>query len=276
MRTYLEHVNAPTIISAASSCEEKTTILQTIIQFGVDSVLPLKTKSVHLTEPPWISPVLKNLIKKRQRALSQGDCVEYRALRNQVNRERKICRSKFHECRVQHLNECCPAGWWKEIKRLGGVDNSSANRDNVLKSIHLSEDTSYLTQIDLAKHINKAFLSPTDRFEELTCNPFLNHGCDELPVVSESSVLRKLPGLNPTKAQGPDGIPELLLKENADLLAGPVTQVLHTSYSESRLPSSWKRQTSSQLQRKNQSKMSINIFVPSRLHLFYLRWLKIM
>lgn len=51
----------------------------------------------------------------------------------------------------------------------------------------------------------------------------LNYGCDELQAVSESSVLRKLSALNPTKAKGPDGIPAWLLKENADFLAGPVT-----------------------------------------------------
>ena len=90
MRTYLEHVNVPAMISAASSCEEKITILQTIVQFGLDSVLPLKTKTVHLTEPPWISPVLKNLIKKRQRALSQGDYAHFRVLRNSL-----IANAKF-------------------------------------------------------------------------------------------------------------------------------------------------------------------------------------
>ena len=251
MRTYLEHVNVPAMISAASSCEEKITILQTIDQFGLDSVLPLKTKTVHLTEPPWISPVLKNLIKKRQRALSQGDYANFRVLRNRVNRERKVCRSKYYECRVQHLKECSPAGWWKEIKRLGGIANSSGKRDNVLKSIHFPEGTGDLTPIDLAKHINNTFLTPTDRFEPLTRNPFrdgdapfLNEitddGSDELPTVSELSVLRKLSALNPTKAQGPDGIPGWLLKENAALLAGPVTEIINTSYRECRLPPSWK------------------------------------
>ena len=158
-----------------------------------------KTKTVHLTEPPWISHVLKNLIKKRQRALSQGDYANFSVLRNRVIRERKVCRSKYYECRVQHLKECSPAGWWKEIKRLGGIANSSGKRDNVLKSIHFPESIGDLTPSDLAKHINNTFLIPTDRFEPLTRTPFrdgdapfLNEiaddGSDELPTVSELSV----------------------------------------------------------------------------------------
>ena len=40
--------------------------------------------------------------------------------------------------------------------------------------------------------------------------------------------------------EGPDGIPKWILKENADLLATAVTDIINTSYKESRLPSSWK------------------------------------
>ena len=39
---------------------------------------------------------------------------------------------------------------------------------------------------------------------------------------------------------GTDGIPGWLLKENADLLASPITEILNSSYCEGRLPSSWK------------------------------------
>ena len=50
----------------------------------------------------------------------------------------------------------------------------------------------------------------------------------------------KLSAFNPSKAHGPDGIPAWLLKENADLLAGPVSAILNYSFHESRLPPSWK------------------------------------
>ncbi|EDO28681.1 predicted protein, partial [Nematostella vectensis] len=46
--------------------------------------------------------------------------------------------------------------------------------------------------------------------------------------------------LNPSKACGPDGMPGWILKENADLLAEPVTDILNCSFKEARLPQSWK------------------------------------
>ena len=121
--------------------------------------------------------------------------------------------------------------------------------NNVLKFIqHHLEGVSDLSPIDLANHVNTAFLAPTVSFEPLTYNPFRdssvpsldNSASNEVPVASEYSVFQKLSTLNSTKAQGPDGIPGWLLKDNADLLTEPVTEILNTSYFENCLPFSWK------------------------------------
>jgi hypothetical protein len=58
--------------------------------------------------------------------------------------------------------------------------------------------------------------------------------------MSEFSVNKKLSTLNPTKATGPDGIRSWLLKDNADIFAAPVSNILNRSFLEARLPSSWK------------------------------------
>ena len=221
MRLYLEQVDVAAKIAAEESCEGKVSMLQTILQTGLDIILPLKSKTVYPNQPPWINLTLKKLIKKRQRALNQGDHAEFKLLRNRVNRERKMCRSKYCECRVHHLKECSPAVWWAEIKRLGGVTNSSGTRNNVLKSIqHHLEGVSDLSPTDLANHVNTAFLAPTVSFEPLTYNPFRdssvpsldNSASNEVPVASEFSVLQKLSTLNTTKAQGPDRHSRLVVK----------------------------------------------------------------
>jgi hypothetical protein len=52
-----------------------------------------------------------NIIKGRQKALNQGNETEFQRLRNRVNRERKICRSKYYQAKVKHLKECKPSLW---------------------------------------------------------------------------------------------------------------------------------------------------------------------
>ena len=51
-------------------------------------------------------------------------------------------------------------------------------------------------------------------------------------TVTTESVFEKLSKLNPNKAHVPDGIQSWLLKGNADLLAGLVTDILNCSYRE--------------------------------------------
>ena len=50
----------------------------------------------------------------------------------------------------------------------------------------------------------------------------------------------KLSKVNPAKANGPDGIHSWVLKENVDVLADPVKEILNLSYREIYLPRSWK------------------------------------
>ena len=81
-------------------------------------------------------------------------------------------------------------------------------------------------------------------FEPLTHNPFdppqNNNERHAVNTLSEFSTFKKLSALDSSKTLGPDGIPVWLLKENADLLAGPVSDILNSSFHETLLPPSWK------------------------------------
>ena len=98
------------------------------------------------------------------------------------------------------------------------------------------------TAEDLANIINQTFLEPMKAFDPLPSSPN-NQSIErnrETFCVSEFSVFKKLASLNPTKASGPDGIPSWILKENSDILAFPVSEILNCSYQEACLPQSWK------------------------------------
>ena len=110
IRSYLEKLDIPVLISSVKSCAEKTEMLRTIVQTGHDFVAPVKTKKTYTTEPPWINRKIKSLIKRRQRALALGNRDQYRRLRNCVNRERKACRAKYYDHQVDHLKECSLPG----------------------------------------------------------------------------------------------------------------------------------------------------------------------
>ena len=75
-----------------------------------------------------------------------------------MNRERKACRAKYFQAKVEHLRECKPSAWWNEIKKLSRCSPASTERSYVTKSLqHLYGPSDDIT---LAIIINKAVLSP--------------------------------------------------------------------------------------------------------------------
>ena len=112
-----------------------------------------------------------------------------------------------------------------------------SSRKQTFRSLENFDELSNLTTSHLA-NINEAFLSPMSNFS-LSQNVFLQFdevSPESVLTVTTHSVFMKLSQLNPSKANGPDGIPSWLLKENASLLAYPVKEVLGSSYRESHVP----------------------------------------
>ena len=157
MGTYLEAVDVCTMTCALETCGEKVSLLEQIITTGLDHILPIQSRRVHSTKPPWITSTLKELIQARQGALSRGDNQQFREIRNHVNRERKACRA--YKAKVEHLKECKPCAWWNEIKTLSGCFPASPERSYVTKSLQHVHGPS--DDITLANIINNAFLTAT-------------------------------------------------------------------------------------------------------------------
>lgn len=237
---YLSQINW-NVIDSNTTCEEKNQEFESQILLGLDN-MPEKQVKVRSDDPPWVSEHFKSLIKKRQRAFSRGDVMSFKYFRNKVNRERKILRASFYTHKVSNLKKSKPKDWWKEVKRLSGMTPASGS--DTLLPLQIP-DTDHLNPIELANVINRSFLEPLNQF-----NPLSN--ADLLPPTTSSildpprqqitseSVCRKLKSLNPAKASGPDGIPNWLLKEYADILADPVSTLLETSFQEQKLPTMWK------------------------------------
>jgi hypothetical protein len=121
--------------------------------------------------------------------------------------------------------------------------NSAFNSKNeVHKSLENLNETATSTK-HVANIINGIFLSPMNDFSPLASYFFActDFGSDEPAfTVTEQAVFMKLSKVNPAKANGPDGIPSWVLKENADLLADLVKEILNLSYRESYFPQPWK------------------------------------
>ena len=120
--------------------------------------MPEKAVFVHCNDAPWINDDLKRLIKRRQQAFSSGNTISFKFYRNKVNNVRKACRSRFYASKVNHLKQAKPKEWWREVKRICGMNSISSTTD--LFSQPRIENTDNLLPTELANLINDAFLEP--------------------------------------------------------------------------------------------------------------------
>ncbi|XP_028515119.1 uncharacterized protein LOC110239869 [Exaiptasia diaphana] len=236
---YLSSFDWPLLFTSLETCDELECALREAILTGLDIIMPLERVRLHTKDAPWMTPELKSLIIKRQKYYHQfgASSIQYRFYRNLVNRKRKCCKAKFYESKIQHLKDNDPKRWWSEVKRLSG---SSSHRGDLRSQINVA-DLNNLPPKDLANFLNHELLEPLQDYRlAAPLVPIPLEDSPEFLEVSEYSVFELLSKLDPSKACGPDAIPNWLLKEYAILLAFPICKVLNASFSEQRLPNMWK------------------------------------
>ncbi|CAB4007293.1 Hypothetical predicted protein, partial [Paramuricea clavata] len=156
---YLNSIDWPQIIPSTNDCDQLSNMIQNIVLTGVNILMPMTRSKKCPVDAPWITNHFKSLIIERQKAFSTygPDSSSFKSLRNQVNRERKICKSNYYKLRVHQMKQTDSKEWWKEVKRLSGM---ASTRSSDIRNIIDIENLEQLSEQELANKINEAFLDP--------------------------------------------------------------------------------------------------------------------
>lgn len=86
-----------TALRQNESCDDKLAAVTQIINYGLDTIMPVRSVKVHQTDRPWINAdlKLKRLAQKIQQAFASGDTFLFKLLRNKVNRKRTRCKAIY-------------------------------------------------------------------------------------------------------------------------------------------------------------------------------------
>ena len=93
---------------------------------------------------------------------------------------------------------------------------------------------------NLANKINSIFLEPQQAYEPLNKNKRLNFPNAIPPIITTETVFCLLSKTSTNKSNGPDNIPNWVLKEYASILAVPVASLINSSLNEQTLPQIWR------------------------------------
>ena len=87
---------------------KKLSLLTEVINYGLDTIMPVRSIRIHETDRPWVLLQLKQLIILRKKLFTSGNLPLFKILSNKVNRVRKRCRKVNYENKVKDLHDFKP------------------------------------------------------------------------------------------------------------------------------------------------------------------------
>ncbi|MCG8113231.1 MAG: reverse transcriptase domain-containing protein, partial [Candidatus Thiodiazotropha taylori] len=219
--------------------------------------IPNKIIKIRQSDPPWLSNDIKKLIRKKKRFYDKykrtnnmHDFENYKHIRNKLTNE--IRKSKTDDIRklakkLENTN-LSPKDWWKTLKQIIKTEQTSTipplKRGSTICS----------TECEKAEALNQYFAQQTELEES---NAFLPDATHVSPFILESiisspeEVASVLRALQTGKAAGPDSINNKLLKELAQPLSFPLSELFNYSISMGKIPSIWKEANVTPIYKKN-------------------------
>ena len=261
------------------SCTDQLTHFNTTIMSILDTHMPFKPTTKCSTDRPWITPYFKDLLKKRQHAYSCGNFSLYHALRNKVNRLNKSLRSAYYSSSIDAFKQADSRKWWAGVKQLTGAVKSGKHELSGLANSLCDGDME-----QLAEMINTFFQSVSCDLPKPSKSLLPHRDAGPVPdkyIITVQDVEKQLMKLNLSKAPGPDGIPNWVLRDFAGYLAPPVASIFNASIREGCLPPIWKSATSCpvpkvkppKLIEKDLRPISLTCVLSKNLETFVVKWL---
>ena len=220
-----------------SDCNDMLSYFYNVIIGLLDTYLPLHQIRLHRNNKLWVNDQLCHLIKQRQRAWSTGDSLEFKRLRNKVQRFIRDLKLKYYNKCVAGLRQSNPHKWWTNIKRI-----TKQCKPSSLSSIVNDQYGGDVSKC--ANDINTFLQSVSSDLQPLS---------DVLPVevtdnispesyiIEPFAIERKLNSIDVYKSSGPDGIPNWFLRDFSVWLAEPLAAFFNTSVSSGTVPVVWKQ-----------------------------------
>lgn len=226
----------------------------------IDRHAPLRHKKTKVNSVPWITPKIKQSMRKRdfhkKQAIKNNSQLHwdiYKSERNRVNVEMRNAKAKFFGDKIRECSES------KDIKKSWNLINTLLGRN--IKSATVNELFINNRAVSDDNHIAEAFneyfinIGPKLAAE---VNDSTNQACPDtnselysgvhclgsqfiFSEIDQNNVTRSLKLLKVSKATGVDNIPAKILKMSADIIAPSLTAIFNLSLNSGVYIDAWKQ-----------------------------------
>jgi hypothetical protein len=221
-------------------CQSQNDFFYTVIANVSNKHAPAITTRFKNNDKPWNTVSFKHLITRRNRAWKAGLTDTFKKLRNLVNRTGRSLKYQYYHDRVERLKNDKPHNWWRDVKLLCGITTGDNNCFT-----NLTEGKMPIDPIMLPELINTFLLSVTDQVPPIDVSALdqIRQNLDSVPdqfIVSELSVFKALKHLKLSKSVCDEFLSNRVLKDLADVLAGPIYSLINSSIRQGVVPRQWK------------------------------------
>ncbi len=245
-----EFLNAPwnTAFMLYNNVNEILEFYYELLKIGMEAHIPKRHINKRKKDKPWMTGYIRHLLLLRNRLNGEyNKCLrlevkaERNRMRNLCKREIKAAKARYRAGQTSKLADpnIGPKKFWGIMKELYGSKVKAAIPPLI------DNNVTYSTNIEKANLFAKYFASQCslDPPSEGYALPPLNYLTDsrlttvDFDVILVRNIMSKL---NTSKANGPDGVSNRVLKECADSLSIPLTDLFNKSMSEGVFPTLWK------------------------------------
>ena len=189
-------------------------------QCMLDRYFPISQITVTSRDPPYVTPLIKSLLRKRNRLMRSGQIDKAEAFTKQVStlitreNSRRLC-----EGNNRHINK----NMWSEVNKI----ISSSSRPTKETSLDLFELNNHYARVST----DAQYSVPSAK---MTCC-----AAGEIQTFKEWHIFRMLEHIR-NSAAGPDGLPAWFLRLSAPIFAEPLAWLFNLSISSGIVPRQWK------------------------------------
>ena len=218
------------------TCQNKFERFHQLLTNAIDKFLPSRRFRIHNSHKPCITTKIKSWIKRRQKCLAQHGKHSplFKLCRNKVQHAIKHAKRSFYDAKIKKFKDTNANRWWKEIKNLSGLTDTKGQWYRKF----IDGDTIDTTD-QLCEKIIEFFLRLTYEFAPLVTEDVSSIAVQNIPnelFVTNWEAYNSLHSLKIRKAPGPDGIPNVALKQFAFELAPVIADIYNASLREGYLP----------------------------------------
>ena len=199
-------------------------------------------------DKPWFKNNLKHLINNRHRLYKRAKLTNSAEAWEIYKESENLCRNAFKQARMDYYNSLVndlsdetstPKKWWSVINSLTGN-----KRKESIPPLQKPDGQTVFSDFEKCQLFNEYFIEQTQ----------LNDTNVEVPPVTKltdarisnmlfeiSDVRKEFEKLNVSKATGPDGISNKIIRNIFPCIAGPICELFNYSISNGVYPTQWKR-----------------------------------